>query len=420
MIYAHPDIKPTYIQDTIKAQLELEVTRSQYTNPGSSVDIEVEQIGLDGCFLKGVVKGMLLTAVGKDPNNQMFPVAWAIVEIESESSWTWFLRRLRVDIKTQDGDEWTFMSDKQKYHESKKVNLFFTTKAFLFIMLNTVATIFPKAEHRLCASHIYANWYSDFRGEQLKVAFYAVAKCANEAQLQKRLDVIENIHDGAKKSLEKKDIKQWCRAYFKGCTKCDSVDNNSTEAWNFVLIRARSKPIISMNEDLREYIMERRIKRLSFAQRWRLNYGPNIRDVVNENCSRDPIRSRGKDPFDYLHVCYSKDKFIAAYNNPVQVVGSEEFWPNSGRGELVPPLPKAMTGRPRKARMKRKYEPKKSKTKLSRHGRDIHCGICSAVGHNYKTCPVDDGGKYQPKKSKTKKPTKKSATKNMPSQVLNL
>ena len=175
MIYAHPDIKPTYIQDTIKAQLELEVTRSQckrakaivvkriekdvlheyrklndyaralvYTNPGSSVDIEVEQIGqgvppffkrmyvclaavrdgflsgcrkylgVDGCFLKGVVKGMLLTAVGKDPNNQMFPVAWAIVEIESESSWTWFLRRLKVEIKTQEGDEWTFMSDKQK------------------------------------------------------------------------------------------------------------------------------------------------------------------------------------------------------------------------------------------------------------------------------------------------------------------
>ena len=65
--------------------------------------------------------------------------------------------------------------------------------------------------------------------------------------------------------------------------------------------------------------------------------------------------------------------------------------------------------------MKRKNEPKKSKTKLSRHGRDIHCGICNSVGHNYKTCPVDDGGKYQPKKSKTKK----SATKNTPSQVSN-
>nr|GEU76501.1 hypothetical protein [Tanacetum cinerariifolium] len=45
-------------------------------------------LGLDGCFLKGVVKGMLLTSVGKDLNNQMFSLAWAIIEIESKSSWT--------------------------------------------------------------------------------------------------------------------------------------------------------------------------------------------------------------------------------------------------------------------------------------------------------------------------------------------
>ncbi|CAN1167846.1 hypothetical protein LINPERHAP2_LOCUS27483 [Linum perenne] len=38
---------------------------------------------LDGCFLKGEVKGMILTAVGKDGNNQMFPIAWAVVEGEN-------------------------------------------------------------------------------------------------------------------------------------------------------------------------------------------------------------------------------------------------------------------------------------------------------------------------------------------------
>ncbi|GJW22001.1 elongation factor G, III-V domain-containing protein [Tanacetum coccineum] len=267
MIYAHPNIKPTYNQDSIKAHLELEVTRSQCkrakaivikglekdvlheyiklndyaralvdTNPRSSVDIEIEKIGLDGCFLKGVVKGMLLTAVGKDRNNQMFPVAWAIVQIEPESSWIMFLKRLIYLLLIQH-----VYKMGQKYDKG---------------LLNAVAVIFPKVEHRLCARHIYANWYSDFHGEQLKMSFYAIVKCANEAQLQKRLVEIENIHDGAKKSLEKKDIKQWCRAYFKGYSKCDSVDNNSTKAWNFVFIHARSKPIISMNEDLGEYIMK--------------------------------------------------------------------------------------------------------------------------------------------------------------------
>ncbi|MBA0638816.1 hypothetical protein Godav_029880, partial [Gossypium davidsonii] len=37
-------------------------------------------IGLDGCFLKGPFKSEFLTTVGRDANNQMFPIAWAVVE----------------------------------------------------------------------------------------------------------------------------------------------------------------------------------------------------------------------------------------------------------------------------------------------------------------------------------------------------
>ncbi|KAI3426543.1 uncharacterized protein J3R85_009900 [Psidium guajava] len=37
-------------------------------------------VGLDGCFLKTGLKGMLLYAVGQDGNNQMFPIAWAVVD----------------------------------------------------------------------------------------------------------------------------------------------------------------------------------------------------------------------------------------------------------------------------------------------------------------------------------------------------
>nr|GFA03030.1 zinc finger protein CONSTANS-LIKE 14-like [Tanacetum cinerariifolium] len=50
-----------------------------------------------------------------------------------------------------------------------------------------------------------------------------------------------------------------------------------------------------------------------------------------------------------------------------------------------------MPGRPKKARRRRKYEPKKSKTKLSRHGRDMHCGNCDSDTHNSKTCSLYDG-----------------------------
>ncbi|RYR40011.1 hypothetical protein Ahy_A09g045669 [Arachis hypogaea] len=37
-------------------------------------------IGLDGTFLKGLYEGQLLTAIGQDANNQIFPIAYAVVD----------------------------------------------------------------------------------------------------------------------------------------------------------------------------------------------------------------------------------------------------------------------------------------------------------------------------------------------------
>ena len=44
-------------------------------------------IGLDGCFFKGACQGELLVAIARDANNQMYPVAWAVVEKETNDSW---------------------------------------------------------------------------------------------------------------------------------------------------------------------------------------------------------------------------------------------------------------------------------------------------------------------------------------------
>ncbi|XP_073138095.1 uncharacterized protein [Henckelia pumila] len=71
-------------------------------------------IGLDGCFLKTVHGGQLLTAIGRDGNDGMVPIAIAIVEIENRDTWTWFLRELLEDIGGLGENKWTFISDRQK------------------------------------------------------------------------------------------------------------------------------------------------------------------------------------------------------------------------------------------------------------------------------------------------------------------
>ncbi|XP_073067180.1 uncharacterized protein [Primulina eburnea] len=71
-------------------------------------------VGVDECFLKTNIGGKLLTAVGLDPNNNIFPIAYALVEGETKDSWMWFLQLLNNDIGFENEDGWTFMSDKQK------------------------------------------------------------------------------------------------------------------------------------------------------------------------------------------------------------------------------------------------------------------------------------------------------------------
>ncbi|CAI0446330.1 unnamed protein product, partial [Linum tenue] len=107
------------------------------THPGSSIYVDTEEnifrrmsccfaackegfaagcrkiIFLDGCFLKTLHGGQLLSAIGIDANNVIFPIAYAMVGVENEENWKWFLSHVLSDIKVPEVCEgWTFMSDK--------------------------------------------------------------------------------------------------------------------------------------------------------------------------------------------------------------------------------------------------------------------------------------------------------------------
>ena len=72
-------------------------------------------IGVDGCFLKGPFKGQLLAAVSRDGNNNMYPIAYVVVEAETKDSWSWFLETLVSHLGTHEKHgRPTFISDRQK------------------------------------------------------------------------------------------------------------------------------------------------------------------------------------------------------------------------------------------------------------------------------------------------------------------
>ncbi|KAI5442403.1 hypothetical protein KIW84_011467 [Lathyrus oleraceus] len=55
-------------------------------------------IGVDGCYLKTKYGRTLLIAVGRDPNDQYYPIVFGVYETETNESWRRFLTLLLEDI----------------------------------------------------------------------------------------------------------------------------------------------------------------------------------------------------------------------------------------------------------------------------------------------------------------------------------
>lgn len=68
-------------------------------------------------FLKGKCTCAFLVVVTKDPNNQIYPVAWALVEGENRSSWTWSMTLLKDNINSANGEGLTIISNQQKVND---------------------------------------------------------------------------------------------------------------------------------------------------------------------------------------------------------------------------------------------------------------------------------------------------------------
>ncbi|KAK2638292.1 hypothetical protein Ddye_026087 [Dipteronia dyeriana] len=61
--------------------------------------------------------------------------------------------------------------------------------------------------------------------------------------------------------LAGKYAKHWSRAFFKDTALCDMACNNICEAFNAAILAARDKPIITMLEMIRNYLMTRLVRK---------------------------------------------------------------------------------------------------------------------------------------------------------------
>ncbi|GMJ02049.1 MUSTANG 7 [Hibiscus trionum] len=265
-----------------------------HSNPGSTISIQVHRdidnnaifyrmyvcfaalkkgwregcrpfIGVDGCFLKTFTQGELLVSVGRDGNNQMFPVAWEVVEGERKESWKWFLTKLMEDLNHPSGQGLALMSDQQKG---------------LVPILND---FFAKVEHRMCVRHIYANWHKKWKEANRKIQFWNCVRATYVEDFDDQLKKLEEMGEGSTTELLGIPTKHWSRAYFSGTSKCDVLDNNLAEGFNGWILDTRCYPIINMLEEIRKKVMQRMHVKKTWAAKWPTEISPVAKQKLEKN-----------------------------------------------------------------------------------------------------------------------------------------
>ncbi|XP_072064238.1 uncharacterized protein [Arachis hypogaea] len=197
-------------------------------------------LGLDVCFLKTPQGGQLLTAVGWDPNDQMLPIAYAVVEAETKDTWKWFLRLLIDDFGVDIIGKTTFMSDQQKG------------------LLPAFDEVIPGVDHRFCVRHLYSNFRKKFSGLHLKQLMWRSAKATHWKEWEKEMQIIRTINVDAHRHLNAIPPRFWSRSRFNFHPKCDTIVNNMCESFNGAIVESREKPIVTILEDIRDETREER------------------------------------------------------------------------------------------------------------------------------------------------------------------
>ncbi|KAJ9565779.1 LOW QUALITY PROTEIN: hypothetical protein OSB04_001745 [Centaurea solstitialis] len=187
--------------------------------------------GVDGAFMKGPFLGQLLTTIGLDSNKATYPIAYAIVEAETISSWTCFLELLGDDMDLTIRSSFPFISDRRKG------------------IIPTIAKVFPSSEHKF-----YLSW----KGKELKDQLWI---CIVATVLE--FESINFIHICVRKLICLDHIYvPYANSFLHDHTRKSRTDrhsllNNICETFNKQLVEARDNPIITCLDYIREYLLRK-------------------------------------------------------------------------------------------------------------------------------------------------------------------
>ncbi|XP_020276616.1 uncharacterized protein LOC109850939 [Asparagus officinalis] len=374
---------------------------------------------IDKADLKGKYLGTLLCASAVDADDALFPLAFAVVDAESDDNWIWFLSELRklILVNTDKMPVLTILSERKKG------------------IVEAVETHFPSSFHGFCLRHVSDSFREEFKNTKLLNLFWNAVYALTAAEFDAKVAEMMEVQD-VMPWLHLFPPSLWAVAYFEGIRYGHFALGVTELLYNWAL-EGHELPIVQMMEHIREQLTvwfhERRNIGMSLGsilvpsaeklvseavtdsrcyQVLRANKvefeivsseRTNIVDIQSRCCScrrwqmygipcahaAAALLSCGEDVRLYAQECFSVRKYCEAYSQAIHPIPDRGMWKElaegtegGGKTDIIirPPKTRRPPGRPKKKVLRLES--------LKRPKRVVQCGRCHLLGHSQKKCPM--------------------------------
>ncbi|KAM3270070.1 hypothetical protein P3S67_029976 [Capsicum chacoense] len=180
---------------------------------------------VDAIFLKSKYRDILMIAVSKNENNNIFSLAFGIVVSENNESYNRFFNQLRNTIGVR--EQLSILSD---HHPT---------------IANTVVNVYPKCQHGICIYHMEKNLRKKYFSDVVLSLFYNVAITYKCTEFYIFMNEIEKFDKVVVDYLKEEEPERWARSFHTN-RRYNMLTINNMESMNAVLRKARKLAILRL------------------------------------------------------------------------------------------------------------------------------------------------------------------------------
>ena len=97
----------------------------------------------------------------------------------------------------------------------------------------------------LCEAHIQ-HFKVNHKGMELKSVWWRCGGTTSVREFERGMEHLKSLNEEAWKYLADIEPRQWTRSHFSPRALTDCLVNNLSESFNFAIVKAKDKPILSM------------------------------------------------------------------------------------------------------------------------------------------------------------------------------